>query len=373
MKKYVEKRTLINCIYIIVILAILFSNFFSEQLSIFLLLKPDYEFKNQTEIHFVSVGQGDAIAIKFDNGKTMLIDTGIIEYRQNLCYYLDNIVLDNSDTINYLVLTHIDADHSGNMKYILDNYKVDILYRPKILATCEDENSINSSQIYDDIISTAIRNKVELKFNVEGVSLVVGDNILTWLSPINLDDISSNDYSPVIRLDYNNHSALLTGDISYDVEEELMNNYSQQILDVDILKLAHHGSAYSNSLEFINATSPNYACVCVGKNTYGHPSNLVLERILEYDKINNTSLYTNLFSTKDNGNIIFTLKNDIAIKTISNINNYSFVDYYWYTLILSFILLIIMLTPYYKVFRKNRRFYLQNKTFEENKNKLTKE
>ena len=190
-----------------------------------------------------------------------------------------------------------------------------------------------------------------------------------WLSPIDIEsktNIESNEYSPVIRLDYNNHSALFTGDISTDTENELMSRYSADMLNVDIIKLAHHGSAYSNSLDFLNVTSPEYACVCVGENTYGHPSNKVLDRILQYDKANNLTLYNNLYSTKENGNIIFTLKNDIAVNTISNINTYSFVSFYWYSSIAIIFLLVGMLTPYYKVFKKNRRFVIQNRKFEEN-------
>lgn len=371
MKFNVEGRKVYNYIYIIVIITILFSNLFYKQLSILLMLKPNYEFNNVTEIHFVDVGQGDAIAIKFDNGKNMLIDTGIVEYRQELKYYLDNIITDNK-TINYLILTHIDIDHSGNMKYILDNYNVETIYRPQILATCESVYSSNSSTVYDEIISTAISKNIQLKFNKAGESLVVGNNILTWLSPIGIDfddNIQSNDYSPVIRLDFNNHSALFTGDISSEVEEQLWKSYSRELLDVDILKLAHHGSAYSNTSKFLEITSPDYACVCVGENTYGHPANLTIERILQYDEKYSKNLYNNLYSTKDHGNVIITLTNYIDVNFISNINNYSFGSYYFYCTILIIFLLVKMLTPYYFAYKKSRRFYLQNKKFEEDKEK----
>ena len=370
MKMKVEGRKIVNIVYIIVIIAILFTNFFSSPLSKLLYLKPNYEFNNITEIHFINVGQGDAIGIKFDNGKTMLVDTGIEKYRKDLTYYLDNILLEKSNKIDYLLLTHVDTDHSGNMLHILSNYDIDVLYRPKISASCEESPSNNTTSLYDEIISTAISKNIELKYNEMGNSLVVGNNTLSWLSPIDIDnkiDVESNDYSPVIRLDYNNNSALLTGDISEDTESELINYYSSNMLDVDILKLAHHGSAYSNSSEFINITSPLFACVSVGENTYGHPANATLERILEYDKLNNSSLYNNLYSTKEDGNIIFTLKNDILVSTIANINEYSFVNYYIYSSIAVVILLIGLLTPYYNAYKNRRRFIRQNKLFEESK------
>lgn len=366
MKYKVEGKKVNNIVLLALLCIVILSNIFSKQISVLLYLKPDYTFKNQTEIHFISVGQGDAIGIKFDNGKTMLIDSGISEYRKNLEYYLDNILLDEKK-IDYLLLTHIDADHSGNMEYLLNKYNVGTLYRPQILSTMEDSTTTNSSTLYDNIISIAIKNNVTMIFNEAGLILKEGNTTLRWLSPLSIDDSTeSNDFSPVIRLDYAGHSALFTGDISDDIEEDLIEEYSQEMLDVDILKLAHHGSAYSNSYEFISATSPEYACVSVGKNTYGHPANKTLERILEYDENNDANLFENLFSTKDDGNVIFSLSNKISVKTISNIFSYSFVDYYWFALIAVAFLLFYIIKPYYVAYHKNKRFIKQNREFEKN-------
>ena len=141
MKYKVEGRKVINIIYIVVIITILFSNLFSYRLSVFLRLNPGYKFSNDTEIHFIDVGQGDSIAIKFDNGKTMLVDTGTKEYKSKLTNYLDKIVLNNSKNIDILVLTHIDIDHSGNMEYILKNYKVGQVYMPPMKFDSEMDNN----------------------------------------------------------------------------------------------------------------------------------------------------------------------------------------------------------------------------------------
>ena len=117
------------------------------------------------------------------------------------------------------------------------------------------------------------------------------------------------------------------------------------------------------------ATSPKFACVCVGKNTYGHPSSEVMERILQYDKINSSNLYDNLYSTKVNGNVIFTLQNQIAVNTIKNINDYSFGSYYVYSTLVVIILVGIILAPYIKLYIKKRRLLVQNKKFEESGHK----
>ena len=368
MKKKVEGRKLINCFYIIAIVAVLFSCFFANKLSILFYLSPDYKFENKTEIHFIDVGQGDAIAIKFDNGKTMLIDTGTIEYQNKLKYYLDNIVLEDDKRIDYLVLTHIDIDHSGNMMFVLENYDIGSFYRPKIYSTSEDPSSINTSNWYDKIVNYSTFKNIHSVFNEAGVTISEGFTELTWLSPLDLehnDLVESNDFSPMIKLEYMGHSALFTGDISSEEENKLLSNYPHDILDIDILKISHHGSNNSTSNNFLYATSPKYACISVGENIYGHPSNKLLKRILDYDKNTNSQLYSNLYSTKNSGNIVFTLSENIEVDCISNIDNYSFVSYYFYAFVIILILAIFMAIPYYKVWKKNIRFVVQNKKFKE--------
>jgi len=368
MKKKVEGRKVINLIYIIAMLAVVFSCFFANRLSVLLYLKPDYSFDNKTEIHFIDVGQGDAIGIKFDNGKTMLIDTGTVEYRNKLKYYLNNVFLENTKRIDYIVLTHIDTDHSGNMLFLLDNYEIGKIYRPKIYSTSEDLTSINTSYWYNEIIDCCLRKEIPMEFNESGVNLIEGFSKLTWLSPINLSHneiIESNDFSTFIKLESGDFSALFTGDASIAEENKLIEEYPLDMLDVDILKMAHHGSHNSTSENLLIATTPQYACISVGENTYGHPSNKLLDRILQYDTNTSSNLYSNLYTTINDGNVIFTLSDCIDVMCIENIDNYSFVSYFLYAFLLIVILGIFIFKPYYKVWKKNLRFNIQNKKFKQ--------
>ena len=361
-----EDRRAYNYVYLAIIILLIFSMFFSNSLAILLRLKPDYSYNDETEIHFIDVGQGDAIAIKFGNNEVMLIDTGITTSKDKLFNYLDNIVLFDK-TIDYLVLTHIDEDHSGNAIDILNTYNVKNLYRPKLNSKTEDNLSINSNEIFDEIVYIAKSKNINMVYNQVGVSLKVGLTQLTWLSPIlvNINDkLDSNEYSPVIRLDYKGFSALFTGDIGSDTEEILVDTYKNNELDVDILKVAHHGSAYSTSEEFLVATSPKLACISVGENTYGHPSNKLLQRILDYDKVSENNLYDNIYTTMSLGNIIVSLDDGISVTTIKNIDDYNFVDYWIYAVIIIFIIAMFMVRPYWIVYCKNVKFFLQNKKFE---------
>ena len=366
MRTKVENRFFINWIYSLLILLVVLSNVFSYKLEIFFKLRPNISNLNSTQIHFIDVGQGDAIAIKFSNGKTMLIDSGTKEYRNKLTYYLDNMIVDNSKTIDYLILTHPDIDHSGNMEFIVNNYNVVKFIRPQIFELYENKIPNCENPTYRNLIQTLLRKNINVEFAKDQI-FNFGSTRITILTVLemfdDLSELSTNEFSPIIIVEENNNKVMLTGDITEDVEEKLIQKYSNEILDIDILKLAHHGSKYSNTNEFLNVTSPDYVVASVGENSYGHPANDTITRILEYDKNNSTSLYDNFLNTKDNGNIIFTLNNNVNVDLIPNIDDYNFVDYYIYTIITTLILLYFLCLPYYKALRKDLRFYIQNKKF----------
>jgi len=365
--KIEEKRLKYNIIYGAIILLLVFSLFFSNFMSHLLYLKPSYVYSNETEIHCINVGQGDAIVIKFNTGKVMLIDSGTESYCDKLINYIDNIIKPRNNTIDYLVLTHKDSDHSGNMLEILNKYNVDVFYRPYHYSAIENNSTLNSSLMFDKIISLAINKNIEMKYNCAGIQLVEGLTTLTWLSPlINNENVlmESNEYSPVIKLDYKGNSALFTGDVSSDTEQEILQNYSADYLDIDILKIAHHGSASSTSEDFLDVTTPDFACISVGENTYGHPSNKLLSRIVDYDNKHKTSLFKNTYCTLDKGNIIFVIGDEIVTNFIVNIDDYLFIEYYVFVVIAIFIVLFFASKPYLRIFNKNIRFIIQNKSFE---------
>ena len=87
-----------------------------------------------------------------------------------------------------------------------------------------------------------------------------------------------NDMSIVLRIDYGETSVLFTGDA--ETMSEYMMVDSELPLDADVLKVGHHGSNSSSSLEFLNAVSPKYAVISCGfDNSYGHPHQEILDRL----------------------------------------------------------------------------------------------
>ena len=91
---------------------------------------------------------------------------------------------------------------------------------------------------------------------------------------------TTNDSSLVVRLEYDEISALFTGDISKDVEESLINSDIE--LNYDILKVSHHGSKNSSTEEFLKSVSPQISVVSVGLSDNTLPDGLTMARINKY-------------------------------------------------------------------------------------------
>ena len=221
---------------------------------------------------------------------------------------------------------------------------------------------------YRELLQSIENKNINTVFNSDDILLVDNNIKIDWIMPQDLSLIdNTNDYSPAIIIEDNGIRTFLAGDIVEDIEKELLFEHeSGNInLDIDILKLSHHGSKYSNSYDFIKTLSPSYVVVCVGENTYGHPSNDVIERILQYDEEFNCNLYSNLLTTKDHGNIIYTLNTNIHVTTISNIDNYVFVSYWVYTLIAIVFLGVVIIIPHAKIWYQNIRFKVRNKKHRE--------
>ena len=103
----------------------------------------------------------------------------------------------------------------------------------------------------------------------------------------------------MIYTELNGYKFLFMGDASVEVEEDLIEKYNLQ--DIDVLKVGHHGSKTSSGKEFINEINPKYSIISVGKNNrYGHPNKEVLN-VLEDSKI---------YRTDDDGSIMFKIKNN---------------------------------------------------------------
>ena len=214
--------------------------------------------QDTVSIYFLDVGQGDSSIIITPDDKVVMIDSGSDE--SLILNYLQNLGISH---IDLLIASHAHADHISGMDKIIAKYKPKAFIDPGIPHT---------TATYQRMI-TAID-----KYNInyyEGISrkINLGSLSLTILPPaiplIKGSELNNN--SVVVRLDYKDFSCLFTGDIEKEREGQLLTE-SRSNLNVDILKVAHHGSSSSSSPLFIKSVGPKIAVICCGQgNKYGHP------------------------------------------------------------------------------------------------------
>ena len=188
---------------------------------------------------------------------------------------------------------HGDYDHMGEAINLVENFKVE-----KVIFNCGSYNNLE-----EDLIS--VLEKKNIKYYSCIKELNINDNKLYFLNTKEYDN--ENDNSNVIYTEIDNYKFLFMGDAGVDVEEDLIEKYNLQ--GIDVLKVGHHGSKTSSSEEFINSINPKYSIISVGKNNrYGHPNDSVLDN-LEDSKI---------YRTDKDGSVIFKIKNNkLKIKTCS--------------------------------------------------------
>lgn len=258
-------------------------------------------------VHFINVGQGDAIAISLPDGKTMLIDAGTISHAKELeSYLMENVITNHaSSQLDYVVMTHSDVDHIGGMARILTKFGAKNIYRPNISCPLDADYDVDSSLASDTYTNTiAVVNQLESQgsnvyFNAQGLKISGQDYEIEFLSPIKDNYATSNEYSPFILLTCYGKTFLFTGDAVFDNEAELLGAYPD--LDVDILKVAHHGASTSTSAEFVQAITPEYAVISVGQNGHGHPTSATLANL------NTCCEPDNILTTDNLGNITFVI------------------------------------------------------------------
>ncbi|GAA0816535.1 ComEC/Rec2 family competence protein [Clostridium tertium] len=240
--------------------------------------------KNTLQVHFIDVGQGDSILVQVNN-KNLLIDSGPNKSEDKLKKYLKEL---NISKFDYIIATHPHEDHIGNMSYIINNFDVLNFYAPKVE---------NSTKAFETMVESLIRKDLKikvLKANIKSINL--GKNIVVNVfSPLSNSYEYLNNYSPIVKISYENTSFLFTGDAEELSENEVLNAGFD--LKCDVLKIGHHGSSSSTSEKFLKAINPSIAVISVGEdNTYGHPTDTVLSRLKE----------TKIYRTDINGNIVIT-------------------------------------------------------------------
>lgn len=233
-------------------------------------------------IHFIDVGQGDSILIETPNDKHILIDGGRPEYGQKVVNYLKDHQVDHLDL---LIATHPDYDHIGGLVDVMKEMDVDhIIDSGKMHNTKTYARYLNEIRKQDGLFNLAVENE----------AIDIDEDLKIKILNAYSKGKNNNQSSIVLKITYDEVNFLLMGDIEKEQEKDLIERYD---LKANIIKVAHHGSKTSSSLDFLKAVDPEIAFLTYKKqNQFGHPVDRVITHL--------NKLGTQIYSTAVFGHIV---------------------------------------------------------------------
>jgi len=231
-----------------------------------ILRQPD----EQLHLVFCDVGEGDAILL-YRGSIQILIDGGP---NQAVLTCLSRHLPFWDREIEMLVSTHPDADHITGLVDVIERYDV----KQFVLNAVGKD-----SGVYQEFKEAVLAEGSPVYFPEEGDEISLESIKLAVLWPLSQEKVLGattmagevNETSVAFQLSYGDFDVLLPGDISSQVESRLA------LEDVEVLKVAHHGSRYSTSELLLKKSLPELAIISVGKNSFGHPTKEVLEKLKE--------------------------------------------------------------------------------------------
>lgn len=278
---------------------------------IIVLVSTQLSRRDYMDLVFLDVGQGDAALIDIHNKNVnpirIMIDTGrerkVISsidkfYSSNFKKYFSQIII--AKDIDTLILTHNDSDHVAMRCEIINRYNVKQIIISSSMSTSTLLACDKNKEIENKLI-----NNIKLNYIHAGDSISIRNINLKILNPEKGEakNNSDNQKSIVILLKAYNNKILFTGDIDKKVEREIISHppapsqREEELRNIDILKIAHHGSDGSSDDIFIKYTKPKVSVISVGRNSYGHPSPRVIDDL--------TSASSTIYRTDQGGNVMF--------------------------------------------------------------------
>ena len=234
------------------------------------------------QVHFIDVGQGDSILVQAPDGTTTLIDGG--NANGEALSYLHSLGIQR---ITAIIATHPHADHIGGLIDVMDSLKVDAIWT---------SGAIHTTGVFERFLDAIDSHQIPYFEATQNDTITVGSLIFDVVygqeSSSNL-----NNTSLVLHLRYGQVSFLFTGDAETSAEKDMISTVESARLNSTVLKVGHHGSSTSSSLEFLNVVRPQIAIYSAGSgNGYGHPHSQTIDNLLAVGAL--------VYGTDDAGTVI---------------------------------------------------------------------
>ena len=250
-----RSKILVTLTLTLVLSLLLFSSLAHGQLSDFL------------QVAFIDVGQGDSIWLHGSDGTDILIDGGPRSAGPTVVAYLQQ---EGIDDIEVVVLSHGDSDHVGGL--------IDVLRSAIPVDAVLYNGQHHTSLTYQQFLTETMKRGLTPTPAQVGQSYTWGPVNASVLNPQNPPTGEQNEDSVVILAVYGDVRFLFPGDVGTDTEQTIVGLGPP--VAADVLKVAHHGSRYSSSTQFLDAVGAELAIISVGTdNSYGHPAQETLDRL----------------------------------------------------------------------------------------------
>ena len=226
------------------------------------------------EVHFLDVGQGDAIYIRTPGEKHYLVDTGTRGARRKIIPYLKYLKVEK---LSGVLITHSHLDHAGSLYYLADAFPIETIY---------SSGYFHGGSHNKKTLARLKEKKIPMK-------VLRGGDVLEWEKDVkvnvyhppkdwsgNMED--PNNMSVVVRLSYKDIDFLLTGDAEKHSEKEILKHKYE--LKSEFLKVGHHGSETSSYATFLDTVQPLFAVISCGEgNKFKHPHQDTLDKLRARD------------------------------------------------------------------------------------------
>lgn len=240
--------------------------------------------KHDPELLMLDVGQGESSLLRTSDDWVVLFDSGpVTDYSNSGTDIILPALLNWGHTkIDRVFISHPHEDHIGGLFSLLKMIKIDSVYLPDLHFAVFLQDSLKEE---------LSRKKIGLRFLKMGDYIKIGSRTSIYiLSPpeeflqaadAEDSDPQINNTSLVSLVKIQDQAILITGDAEKPAEDQMLR--WQGLLHANILKVGHHGSETSTSIQFLSSVRPEIGLIPVGKNNrHGHPSPLVLKELKDF-------------------------------------------------------------------------------------------